>query len=122
MTDGLKWRPCNCFLYLRLTTKDRFLALAGLGGADFAHGGVAGALAGAPHVPTSDRSVGTPAFTEGKKLLGFGHMLLAVGDRPSFFDAEVVDGENVGAAKAENQEHFNGPGADAADRDEALEE
>ena len=36
--------------------------------------------------------------------------------------AEVVDGENVGAAKAEDQKHFNGPGADAADGDEALDE
>src|SRR2546422_8777793 len=49
-------------------------------------------------------------------------MLLAGSDGPAFFDAEVVDGENVGAAKAENQEHFDGPGADAADRDEAFDE
>jgi len=33
-----------------------------------------------------------------------------------------MDGENVGAAKAENQKHFDGPGADAADGDEALDE
>ena len=49
-------------------------------------------------------------------------MLFAVGDGPAFFDAEVVDGKDVGAAEAEDQEHFDGPGADAADGDEALDE
>jgi len=49
-------------------------------------------------------------------------MLLAVSDGPAFFDAEVVDGENVRAAEAEDEKHFNGPGADAADGDEALDE
>ncbi len=49
-------------------------------------------------------------------------MFFAVGDGPAFFDAEVVDGENVGAAKAEDQEHFDGPGADAADGDETFDE
>ena len=49
-------------------------------------------------------------------------MLLAVGDGPAFFDAKVVDGENVGAAEAEDQKHFDGPGADAADGDEAFDE
>ena len=49
-------------------------------------------------------------------------MLLAVSDGPPFFDAEVVDREDVGATEAENQEHFDGPGADATDGDEALDE
>src|SRR5438128_2190605 len=97
-------------------------AIADLGGADFAHGGVAGALASAPHVPTGDGAVGTPAFAKGEEFFGLGHMPFAVGDGPSFFDAEVVDGKNVGAAEAENQEHFDGPGADSAHGDEALEE
>src|SRR5713226_7032095 len=56
------------------------LALADFGRADFVGGGVAGALEGAPHVPTGDGAVGTPAFTEGEKLLGLGHVLFAVGD------------------------------------------
>ncbi len=33
-----------------------------------------------------------------------------------------MDGEDVRAAEAEDQEHFDGPGADAADGDEALDE
>ena len=49
-------------------------------------------------------------------------MLLAVGDGPAFFDAKVVYGEDVWAAEAEDQKHFDGPGADAADGDEALDE
>ena len=36
------------------------------GGANFAHGGVAGALTGAPHVPTGDGAVRAPAFPEGQ--------------------------------------------------------
>ena len=98
------------------------MTLAWSCGADFAHGGVAGALAGTPHVPTGDSAVGTPAFAESEEFLRLGHVLFAVGDGPAFFDAEVVDGENVGATEAEDQEHFDGPGADAADGDEALDE
>ena len=32
-----------------------------------------------------------------------------------------MDGQNVGTAEAEDQEHFDGPGADAADGDETLD-
>src|SRR5712691_6128984 len=92
------------------------------GGADFAEGGVAGALAGAPHVPTGDGAVRTPALAEGEKFLGLEHVLFAVGDGPALPDAEVVDGENVGASEAEDEEHFDGPGPDAADGDEAFHE
>src|SRR2546428_74890 len=80
------------------------------------------ALTGAPHVPRGDGAVGTPAFAEGQEFLGRGHLLFAVSDGPALSDAEVVDGENVGSAQAEDQKHFDGPGADAADRDEALDE
>src|SRR5580693_9945438 len=71
---------------------------ADFGGADLAHGGVAGAVAGAPHVPAGHGAVGAPAFAEGKKLFRFGFVLFAVGDGPAFLYAEVVDGKNVGAA------------------------
>ena len=33
-----------------------------------------------------------------------------------------MNGEDVRAAEAEDQEHFDGPGADAADGDEAFDE
>ncbi len=98
------------------------LAPSHFGGADFVGGLVAGALEGAPHVPACDGAVGSPAFTAGEEFLGLGHVLLAIGDGPAFFDAEVVDGKNVRAAEAEDQEHFDGPGANAADGDEAFDE
>ncbi len=91
-------------------------------GADFAHGGAAGKLAGTPHVPACDGAVRAPAFAKGEEFFRFRHVLFAVGDGPAFFDAEVVDGENVGAAEAEDEKHFDGPGADAADGNEALDE
>ena len=49
-------------------------------------------------------------------------MFPAVGDGPAFLHAEVVDGENVRPAQAEDQKHFDGPCADAANGDEALDE
>src|SRR6266481_6441593 len=104
------------------TTLGVLARFANTGGADFAHGGVPGALAGAPHVPTGDGAVGAPTLAKSEKFLGLGHMLLAVGDGPAFLDAEVVDGENVRTAEAEDQKHFDGPGADAADGDEAFDE
>ena len=91
-------------------------------GPDFAHGRVAGALAGAPHVPTGDGAVGTPAFAEFQEFFGRGHVFLAVGHGPALLYAEVVDREHVGTTEAENQKHFDSPGADAADGDEPLNE
>ena len=64
-------------------------------GADFAQGGVACALAGAPHVPGGDRAVRPPAFTEFQKFFGRRHVLFAVGDGPALPHAEVVDGKFV---------------------------
>ena len=79
---------------------DVLARLANTGGADFAPGGVAGPLTGAPHVPTGDGAVGAPALAEGEEFLGLGHVLLTVGDGPALLDAEIVDGENVRAAEA----------------------
>ena len=84
---------------------------------DFVGGGVAGFFEGAPHIPGGYGAVGAPAFAEGQEFFGTGHVFFAVGDGPAFFYAEVVDGENVRAAEAEDQKHFYGPGADAADGD-----
>ncbi len=89
---------------------------------DFVGGGVAGALEGAPHIPTGDGAIGAPAVAEGEEFFGAGLVLFAVSDRPTFLHAEVVDGKNVRTAQAENQKHFDGPRADAANGDEALDE
>ena len=37
------------------------------------------------------------------------------GKRKAFADAVVGEGEHIGASEAEDEEHFDGPGADAAD-------
>ena len=91
-------------------------------GFDFVGGGVAGAGEGAPHVPAGDGAVGAPAFAEGEEFFGAGLVFFAVGDGPAFLYAEVVNGKDVGAAEAEDQEHFDGPGSDAADGDKAFYE
>src|SRR6266849_2559066 len=91
------------------------------GGEDFVGYCVAGAREGSPHVPTRDGAVRAPAFPEGQEFLGLGHVFLAVGYGPAFLHAEVVDGEDVGAAEIEDEEHLDGPGADAADGVEALD-
>jgi hypothetical protein len=99
-----------------------FAFAADFGGADFVGGFVAGAFEGAPHVPTGDGAIGAPALAESEELLGLGHVPLAVGNGPALFYAEVMDGEHVGAAEAEDEKHFDGPGADATDADKALNE
>ena len=58
---------------------------------------------------------GPPAFTEFQKFFGRRHVLFAVGDGPALPHAEVVDGKHVGAAEAEDEEHFHRPGTDAAE-------
>src|SRR6266446_10787231 len=92
------------------------------GGKDFVGYGVAGALEGSPHVPTRCGAVRAPALAEGQEFLGLGHVFLAVGYGPALLHAEVVNGEDVGAAEVEDQEHFDGPGAYAAPGVEALDE
>src|SRR3981189_1981914 len=59
----------------------------GGGGADFVGRGVAGALEGAPHVPTGDGAVGAPAFAEGEELLRLGQVLCPGGYVPALFYA-----------------------------------
>ena len=95
---------------------------ADTGGADLVGGLIAGAFKGAPHIPRGDGAVGAPTLAEGEEFLGLGHVFLTVGDGPALLDAQVVDGENVGASEAEDQKHFDGPGADAANGDEAFDE
>ena len=56
----------------------------------------------------------------GFKGAGFGEAL--EGERKALADAVVGDGENVWAAHAEDEEHFDGPGADAADLGEVLDD
>ena len=45
---------------------------------DFVGGGIAGALEGAPHVPTDDGAIGAPAFAESEEFFRTGFVFLAV--------------------------------------------
>jgi len=79
------------------------------------------AIDGAPHVPTGDGAIGAPALAECGQLARLGNFFLAVGNGESLLHAVVVDGQDVGAAEAEDEEHLDGPRADAAHRDEPVE-
>ena len=51
-----------------------------------------------------------------------GGFQFAEGEGEAFADAVVVDWEDVGAAEAEDEEHLDGPAADAADLGEVLDD
>ena len=91
------------------------------GGSGF--GGV-GQVACATEVPAGDGAPGLPFFSAFAHDVGFGKVCgcdfvggfeFAEGEGEAFADAVVVDGEDVGAAKAEDEEHLDGPFSDAPD-------
>src|SRR4029077_1805682 len=98
------------------------IGFAAFAGADFVGDFVAGTFEGAPHIPTGNSAVGTPAFAAFEEFFGRGHASLAVNYGPALLYTEIVDRKHVGATEAENQKHFDGPGADSADGNQALDE
>jgi hypothetical protein len=46
---------------------------------------------------------------------GFGHVALFEDDLESFADGKIVDGQDVGPAKVENEQHLDGPATNAFD-------
>jgi hypothetical protein len=77
-----------------------------------------GEVAGPPHVPACDGAPGRPFFGAALHFGGggeegwgdFGFRLEALeGEGETFADAVVAGGENVGAAEAEHQHHFDCP-------------
>ena len=77
---------------------------------------------GAPHVPTGDGAVGAPAFAVGGDFARLGNGFLAVEKSETFLHGVIVDGQNVRAAEPEDEKHFDGPGADAADGNQPLDQ
>ncbi len=72
---------------------------------------------------TRSRPCGRDASARRKRTAAWvSAMLLAVGDTPTLAHAEVVDGKHVGTTEAEDQKHLDRPDADAAYRDQALDE
>ena len=89
-----------------------------------------GEVAGSPEVPAGDCAPGCHFFARVNDV-GFGEVHggdfvggfeLAEGEGEAFADAVVGDGQDVGAAEAEDEEHFHGPFADAADLGEVLDD
>ena len=92
---------------------------------------LAGEVAGAPEVPAGDGAERTPLFSSpldlvdgrehgGVERFGFGQA--EEGESEAFADAVVGDGQNVGAAEAEDEEHLHRPSADAADLGKAFDD
>src|ERR1700682_2180776 len=90
-----------------------------------------GQVAGAPEVPAGDVAPGLPAGGAFVDDVGFGEvgggyfvcwLELAEGEGEAFADAVVVNGQDVGAAEAEDEQHLDGPLADAADLREVLDD
>ena len=92
------------------------------------HHGLAGEIAGAPQVPAGDGAPGAPFFCASLDLVdggehggveGFGFGEAEEGESEALADAVVGDGQDVGTAEAEDEQHLDGPDADAADLGEA---
>ena len=90
-----------------------------------------GEVAGAPEVPARDRAPGMPAFGAALHDVGLGEVHggdfvggfeFAEGESEAFADAVVIDGKDVGAAETGDEEHLDGPAADAADLREVLDD
>jgi len=90
-----------------------------------------GEVAGSPHVPTGDGAPGSPFLCAALHVGGLGEVVggdlfagldALEGEGEAFADAVVAGGEDVGAAEAEHEEHFDGPLADAADLGEVLDD
>ena len=86
-------------------------------------------VAGPPEIPTGDGAPGRPLFAATLHVGGFGEEIggdfdcgleALEGKGEAFADAVVAGGEDVGAAEAEDEEHFDGPFADAPNLGEVV--
>jgi len=86
-------------------------------------------VAGPPEIPTGDGAPGRPLFCAAFHIGGFGEEIggdfdcgleALEGKGEAFADAVVAGGEDVGAAEAEDEEHFDGPFADAPNLGEVV--
>ena len=63
-----------------------------------------------------------PARAEFRERTWTRHALEAVGQAEAVADAEIVNRQDVGPAKAEHQQHLHGPAADSAHLRDALDD
>ena len=90
-----------------------------------------GEVAGAPQIPAGDGAPGFPFFCAALHDVGFGEEVggdlgggleALEGEGEAFADAVVAGGKDVGAAETEDEEHLDGPLADAADLGEVVDD
>ena len=88
-------------------------------------------VAGAPEIPACDRRPGLPFFCAAVHDVGLGEIgggdlvrrfEFAEGEGKAFADAVIVDGEDVGSAEAEDEEHLDCPAADATNLCQVLDD
>jgi len=66
--------------------------------------------------------MGCPALAEHCQYFWRRHFLQAVGEAKALAHAKVIDGQHIGPAQLEHQQHFDGPAADTADGGQALDD
>src|SRR5271157_2023036 len=76
----------------------------------------------APHVPTGDAAVWTPALAVGQQLFRLGQLGEFVHLGEAFADAIVVHGQHIRTSQAKDQQHLDRPAADAAHAVETLDQ
>src|ERR1041385_3315901 len=76
---------------------------------------------GAPEIPGRRRAVRPPAFAKFEQLPWPGQIFPAIGPREPFAHSIIGDEQDVGPAECKDEQHFDGPWPNAADRSEALE-
>ena len=92
---------------------------------------IRGEITGAPEIPACDGPPGSPFLGATFHDVGFGKEVrgdldvgleILEGEGEALADAVVAGGEDVGAAEAEDEEHLDGPLADAADLGEVVDD
>src|ERR1700758_4852373 len=90
-----------------------------------------GEVAGTPHVPACDGAPGSPFLSATLHLLACGKQVgrnllrwleAEEGESEAFANAVVVDGEDIGVAEPEDEEHLDGPAADASHLGEMFDD
>ncbi len=88
-------------------------------------------VGGSPEIPGGDGAEGLPAAGAAEHEVGFGEIgwgdfgggfKTEEGEGEAFADAVVVDGEEVGAAEGEHEEHLDGPFSYAPDLRQVLDQ
>jgi hypothetical protein len=93
--------------------------------------GLGGEVAGTPEIPTGDGAPGCPLLRAAFHVGGRGEEVWcdfcaglepSEGEGEAFADAVVAGGEDVRASQSKDEEHFDGPLANAADLGEVVDD